>query len=708
MTSHEERNTRRWATRSPTGRGERWQLVSLPADDQECARRGWNLCSPTLDVSALSRDQLDALTDAASSASAELPGLLENLPRLTCPGYDVDGDCSIASAEIATRLLRAEASRGNNLRASFSSGPGGAGRHLEFGPATHEAQTPGLLRTMMRRAAVLAAEAGLVPQDGSSGSVDGVPLFWTLPDHKSILGKEAPARLDLSPLNHNPRSRERMFRPLGGLNKRQNDRKSLCRGSPRRGPPITVAVLSEAPAAVVNIAPGSSEQIGARTRRARERNSADRVEIVHASGPLYDWFMAHKRAGAHHDERQAVAAFAIQAALFSKRIWVSAMGQAWGDIEDAGAAWDSTLRRLNAHQPVRGATWLRKRLGTRAWRALVAAISAVSGRSLPFLTQRLGTPTAAEEYVRQVEEYFDQSAADIRAGLRPAISHDRGIVRDRIRTRVLNSEYCCRTIRESRCTNCNLFTCRCKIHCSERELCQLCLNRYMINVESWLAEKWRGLTIRIVHVHGFETREGAMKKIAVLSSVRAGEGALRVVSPATDGTWSLMILCRKGAEIDNRIVFLGAQQVVKSREAIRLLCVELQKRSSTVLDMLERGETEDAVLLMEALYCTHSVMGQRNASLPYPRMSDLDAARKAELAELREEREDFCYDCPEDTRQTHTVTIIATGIIVIEDSDFPPSITQVRESHRRGYFWRDDLPPPLSPPSQAPRVVLRL
>ena len=157
----------RFAVCAPTGR-QRWRLVELPLDDAECAAQGYNVIGPALDLGVLPYPIRRELWDIAADPDRRdrLNNLLGRLPRWTCPGYDVDGDDHAAAEAIAEAIVAAELLRGVSLRVSRSSGSRGAGLHLEFGATTQDAASVDLFHVMLRRAGMIAREAGLEPRRG--------------------------------------------------------------------------------------------------------------------------------------------------------------------------------------------------------------------------------------------------------------------------------------------------------------------------------------------------------------------------------------------------------------------------------------------------------------------------------------------------------------------------------------------------------------
>lgn len=137
------------------------------------------------------------------------------LPRLTCPGMDIDirNDLKgteagrLAAAAIGKKLIAAERANGVGIRASFSGGWRRGNVHLDWLWGSGLAMVD-LLQVMLTRVVRICAEVG-VPTSRTKTKADKA---W----------------VDLAPLNHEADSRGRLWRPLGGLHKRDGERKVLC------------------------------------------------------------------------------------------------------------------------------------------------------------------------------------------------------------------------------------------------------------------------------------------------------------------------------------------------------------------------------------------------------------------------------------------------------------------------------------------------
>jgi len=210
-------------------------------NDAALAAQGANLLGSLLDVSALDDYALSALLNISAipkgkqteAQRAYLSELLRFIPRRSVTGLDVDANGGDVRP-IVERLRVALGAHKLEVRESYSSGKPSGGRHMEFSVATEG--TVDLNRAMLGWAVGLAREVGLTPRDQHTSTKDGVPLQWTVDG-------AAGAFLDLQPLNRSPEVKDSLFRPLGGLHKDGESRKTLVPGSPLQGSPITPEMI---------------------------------------------------------------------------------------------------------------------------------------------------------------------------------------------------------------------------------------------------------------------------------------------------------------------------------------------------------------------------------------------------------------------------------------------------------------------------------
>ncbi len=200
--------------------------VVYDCDDFGPAALGYNLLGQVvciLELDERDRKRLARLAGMTRVAQRQRGKGLEReervlwavLPRLTAPGMDIDirddlkgtEDGRWAAAMLGKRLIAHENGNGVAIRASFSGGWRRGNIHLDW--KWGGLAEPELLQIMLTRVVRICGELG-------------IPTSRTKRDGDK-------AWVDLAPLNHDAASRGRLWRPLGGLHKRDGERKVLCR-----------------------------------------------------------------------------------------------------------------------------------------------------------------------------------------------------------------------------------------------------------------------------------------------------------------------------------------------------------------------------------------------------------------------------------------------------------------------------------------------
>ena len=667
--------------------------------EHECAL-SFSVVTSLLDLDALAtQDRVKFLSsvDLTTKKRSQVEGLAEEeqrlmatLPRMTLAGpYDVDGDDREAIEKIARMLLEEEERRGNHMRVSRSSGEEFSGLHLEFGPVEDGLREIDLLRVFSRRAGSVAASAGLVPQKDSNFSSEGVPLFWVLPSEQN-LGKEAGARLDLSPLNKSAEGRGSMFRIFNGENKHGTARKCLannvdgkvvnCAATTR----ITQKMVDEAPAPKVVV----KAQSGSRKRKStyvRERRPA-RTGLW----PLVAFWKKYYRGGDCHDARLAFAAMLQRANILDREDFVGALGEAWKDRDDAAAAWDSTRVRVRQGLPCKGGHWLRQRFGGVAMWEFGFALSIVCDRPIASIAADLGRPLGNTDLVNAMME--DEELED----------------------RGKRTSLCLKVLENLHCGECATVRFGGKKRCDNREVCWNCGLTFLEGVERGLRDLWKGVDkVALFWVSSLSTREEALEYISETQiKCNNSERLKRCVYPERN---------RKTNEIRWHVLAWGKPQsvgsaglgvkplvkrksVMKPKDAIREIIFAMGKRYNLGEDLFRSGAKEEALQFLKDVKEKHSVVGNANA-LPWP-TSEWIAEKKKEWREkVLAEEEHGCLDLPLDKKKpdTYTATHIPSQRVLIEKSRNPISMAACAH----GYYSRG-ADPGLQDPVARVETPLRL
>lgn len=685
----------RYATRSSRGK-EKWELVALPIDGAECARQGFNLVGQALDLNVLGDikylelKRLAALKrdEMTTDEGVALGEILSQLPRATVVDIDIDGDDAAASKSIALKMIEEFATKGIEVVAYHSSGPQRGGLHLAFG-AVADPKHPDLGRMVGRLVAEVAADAGLVAAKGSNVSFDGIPLSWVLSSEADAA--EPGAKLDLIPFNHDPSSRGRLFRPIGGLNKTETARKCIASWSPFSIPtPIDAAFLAQIPAARPAFKKATSKKIYTfeKIERARTHQRKD-----HQLTPLIDALKSIYRPGDNHDVRLALSAIAISKSIMTRDDWIYAMGIAFRDHEDAAAAWSSTATRLKLGQNCKGANWLRGRLGHDKIWTIARAIADITKEKVAFVAIRFGRPYSDKIALKAVGEIFYDSKVKAYA-LEP--ENERRQKRlEQLIFRSRKSSRCLQYQHKAECSGCDAETYTTRIRCDWLETCPTCHSKFLMQLESWMHQNWRDRSRYHFTVYdGLESKKTAQELLdTTMKTLNPHLKALRVCYPNVDGTWSIFAISDEhnlnnylvGASrwneetdsIDPMVQPTRSASNIGKREAIRHMIDALSRRFLTIQTLFERKEYELAAELLETLYASHRVTGTKDPT-GWP--------TKAMLAEIIRDNvkkpDDELCECPFDMPERHHYKHIPTGWSISSADKYPMSPRKILSRHQ--------------------------
>ena len=224
-TNHTDRGLVRRMTESTTGGFSPLHVVP-DCDDAGPGASGFNLLGQVvciLDLTDAEQRRLAKLAGMTRVAQRQRDKSLEReermlwavLPRLTCPGMDIDIRSDLkrtdagrhAAIALARRLIQAECANGVGLRSSWSGGWERGNIHLDW-RFDGSVAIPHLLRVMHTRVVRICAELGAPTSDNKPNGCKA----W----------------VDLAPLNHEAASRGRLWRPLGGFHKKDGERKARC------------------------------------------------------------------------------------------------------------------------------------------------------------------------------------------------------------------------------------------------------------------------------------------------------------------------------------------------------------------------------------------------------------------------------------------------------------------------------------------------
>ena len=595
--------------------------------------------------------------DAAALAGERQ--LLERTARWTVPGYDVDAhgnhpDAARTARALAAAILAVEARRGVRLRVSWSGGPGRPGLHLDHGPAEPDAARPDLLRVHLRRRGALLAEAGLVPRRAALTSACGVPLQWVLLEHAQH--EDPPAFVDLAPVNHDPGTRERLWRSLGGLH-HAGGRKVLCTefGDCSDPSPITAAMNAEAPEP-------SSTRSGSPERNAvvTPRRPLEPLPPMASGreGGIGRWLTSTRLAGDNHETRLALASVCQQARAIDEEAFALLVGQYWGDEADARAAWRTTALRLASGQRTRGKAWLRDRLGHGLILDLAVALAqaaAPGARPLELVVGRLGLPCATQaEGLREVELELED--------------RDREELARRVHTARLGCGY---VTEACRCSSCAVRRRPDRqIRCHARELCQRCCVAATRAYVAWCRRAWKGERIVSATLTGsledVRREQGALRRAVV-----AGARACAAIYPGqAPGVWHCLLLAQAGTRGASDLRALAGWREVARHEACDQLAEALLRRTAVLLDAAQRGQTAWAADVVEGLYRTRRVLAAGSALQVPTELSLRQEAR--ERAAL--EQADSGLGCGHEGESIYTYSYRGVEVLA---SQHPESLAEV-------------------------------
>lgn len=693
-------NTRRFLLygKARPDRGGTWvPLTTDDLDDEALARAGWNVLSSFWLADGLERDaqvELARIWGRLKERLSEVDALTER--RLASqlvtaqPGgcFDLDFTDAAAALEAVERIDRMVP----GLRWSFSSGPTKPKRHGEF-LVDASSWSPHLARATLRWAQEQVAAAGFVPRQGVA---DRRARFWALPtDPTGELGC-----VDLSNLNRSP-GRGALLRPLGGLTKDGQGRKVLCPGSPPARPRVVI------PAAMLEGA-AREESAGARRAERIDRAREREAKLEPLVGPVNDrairllsgWLVQQRKPGDHHVVRMALCSLAMRKRLGNERLWVEALGRAWGDRPDAAGAWASTAARLRSRQPTKGLAYLWRTLGSAHMVQLAWTLTQALGVEYSVVLRRLAPPCGSrivglDSLTAAVGRVVDPLATITRKGNatknRPPSVEPRA---EAMVQRLRKVEGCKLYRLDHRCDLCGKYRCKRHMTCHAKELCGGCMLRYMsMRVEAieryWKAPEYTAVT------RAFDTKAEAEKAIKRLSSdLAVGEKPLGFLSPDPVSKkggairWRVTLIAPEGIQTANQIRLLASdttEQIrhnLTKRQAIQRVAYMLSLPWAAVHDLLERGRADDAAALLDQLYGKHVVRNAHTAALPWPTAQQAKELLQERLQAQERDPELCDMACPSDgvydAVHVETETVLAYGL------RYPPTLQDLIEAWSAG------------------------
>ena len=699
----------RYATKTSSGAGEIRRLHVLPKSGEVCAREyGFNLVGPAMYAGDLSDADFAELLDLAAIPGATITAeqndrlreITATLPRITCVGIDIDGDDVAASNALAEIIQARFEDLGYALAAYHSSGKDGAGLHLEFGGVAYDAARPDVGRPLMRLVADMAEKAGLVPVSGSRKG-QGYFLSWCFPGHEKAPG----AKIDLIPFNHDPASKGRLFRPIGGLNKTRTARKCATRWNKTQAPSMIDSRLLRMAPPPIDVAPKKRSKIDKNFAFEPITIPKD-AKLDYVLKPLIEALESIKRPGENHQIRMAICGLAQSKSILDRKSWLYAMNVALPDASDAAEAfklWETTKQRIRLKQPYMGAGALRRIAGSMAVDRIIFALSKITGETLPDVKARFGRATIA---------YQSDRIAGVKIRLedmRKLETEDKRKIRiDRQIRRLDYAVGCGKYTHHASCGFCEKKCYSVELKCSFLELCASCINKYLKTLQGWLFEHWTdGVEDRCgvrqfrqaVRCGGFSSRREALEYMDKSLGKSHDVKACRIASPRPDGTWEVFAFSTvhrvaqhfiSYAEDDGeggakKLEYEEAFRDLEKEDLIRLVLDALSRRQSTILALLEDNETKLAAEILDALYCSHRVTGTKDGS-PWPTNDQLAEWSKEKAAALAKEDEDDVEKCdgycPDEAGFVHRYVHEQTGWSIVSLDRFPLNPLDVVFRHR--------------------------
>lgn len=693
-------NTRRFVLygKARPDRGGTWvPLTTDDLDDEALARAGWNVLSSFWLADSLERDAQvelasiwnrlkEKLTEAQAATERRLASQLVTVQPGGC--FDLDFDDPAAALEAVERIDRVVP----GLRWSFSSGPAKPKRHGEF-LIDSSSWSPHLARAALRWAQEQVAAAGLIPRQGVA---DRRARFWVLPrDPRGELGC-----VDLSNLNRAP-GRGALLRPLGGRTKDGQGRKVLCPGSPPTRPRVVI------PATMIEAAAREEAQ-GARRAERIDRAREREAKLEPLVGPVNDrsirmltgWLVQQRKPGDHHMVRMALCCLAMRKRLGTERLWVEALGRAWGDRQDAAGAWASTAARLRGRAPTKGLAYLWRTLGSAHMLQLAWTLTQALGVEYSVVLRRLAPPCGSrvaglEALVASVGRVVDPTATITRKGSRAKNRPPSVEPRAEAMVKRIQKVGACKLYRlDHRCDLCGRYRCKRHMTCHNKELCGGCMLRYLsMRVEAieryWTAPEYTAV------VRSFDTKTEAEKAIKrICSDMAVGDKPLGFISPDPVGAkggairWRVLLVAPEGVRAADQIRLLASdpssqiRHRLKKRQAIQRVAYMLSLPWAAVHDLLERGRPDDAAQLLDQLYGKHVVRNAHTAAMPWPTAQQAKDLLQERLAAQERDPELCDLACPSDgvydAVHAETETVLAYGL------RYPPTMQDLIHAWESG------------------------
>ena len=489
-------------------------------DDEGPAAAGANVLGPVVSIMPLSMEERVDFAELANTPRARQSKEEEarenamwlRLPRLTCPGIDLDpkkvtlpdgskvkaeGSRDVTQAH-ARKVLAAAEEMGFGLRPAWSSGADGSGGiHLDwlFAEDLAEIELIGAMKRLVKR---ICEQAG-VPTSENKTEAD---LSW----------------VDLIPFNYAPGNRGGLWRPLGGLHKSMVLRKELI-GWPQTSGLLTGLAID----ADLREVAGERSDVQERSQRKRSRPSP--LTAVAPIRPIRQSqlgelraFIAEHRAndgGERHSQRMAWAATLLLDGIADRDVeWI--LAKAVGNVRATSRIVDRTRDLIESGSeghpgPPRnylGRSYLEKHLGLAPMVRYGEILSLIQVKDterddrtrvreaaggLRALTRSLGGLS------RGVKEALKGYAEVLRIkdATDPAIG---GLLRPSI----------CRSIHEKVSCSCCKGSKGCQRLACEDELCSHChgtrvLHEHDVALAAWLAEGAAVEKLLVMHLEGHET-----------------------------------------------------------------------------------------------------------------------------------------------------------------------------------------------------------
>ena len=704
----------RFATKSPTGAGERRALRRLPIDDFECSKRGFSLVGPVMNAGVLAEDEYRELMKLSRLYNWEFKGekgkrdldrrgeLLAKLPRCSVVGIDVDADKSQgeeafkAAREIAELLVDKFALLGYQMTVFHSSGEARPGLHLHLGFVNEDARAPDLDRTFLRLVSKLAHESGLVDHEASPTKKARLTLVRPCDRDNPA----PPAKVDLIPFNHAPRSKGRLFRPEGGFNKDKSGKKTMTEWSRFKiASPIDKRLVAMAPAE--EVAPKKASRIKPNFKfKPIKRPKSRKLDYV--LKPLIQALQSLASPGFNHELRLALCGVAISKSLLSREDWVYALDHGIPDKADADESvkcWEATAQLNRLSQPHTGAGKLRKLVGTEGVRKIAFALAEITNESAVDVLSRFGRTVMKyqrEHSIRLQAAFMDRRDAFVKEG------NDRQVLKtDRLIKFLTRSDHCGDFTLTPTCKGCEKHIHdEAPIYC-EGVLCGSCTFKKIKTFESWLRENWpdnthkthdrvgRRLKPSAVVFDGFKTRRDAFK---ISKRMIRGLKLKRIIYANPDASYSVLIFSiYEDATLINRVGWTdrdGAEhdytatrvfKKITTPELIRVVVDGLARNHVAIMSLIERREYHKAAKILDEIRGAHGCYGRLDKT-PWPTSKHIQFFKKEKAIALDEtrDRSHLCdLSCASDCGTSYEYTHTKTGWSTCSANKYPMTFDQV-------------------------------